>query len=152
MIWPFREKRQPPIGKSGLVFAEGPKGAASLFDLTCKYGDVTIEVNKGLLALVVDARKEYGTPDAVKLEPDGCQTTVLRIASEDGGFVVMSKMSGRGPMLKPDDAVLWVPFTYSEDIAKVSPDKRFGWIGLVRAKVNLPASFEDPLANITRFG
>jgi hypothetical protein len=120
--------------------------------LTCKYGHAEIELNKGILAIVLDAKKEFGTPEPVKLEPDGTQTAVLRVVSEDGGFVVTSKTLGRGPRLSPDDAVIWVPDAFSDEVARLSSDRRFGWVGLIRAKVNFPASFKNPFENITRFG
>ena len=66
--------------------------------------------------------------------------------SEDGGFVVTSKTLGRGPLLSPDDAVIWVPDAFSDEVAKLSSDRRFGWVGLIRAKVNFPA----PLSNSSK--
>jgi hypothetical protein len=129
------------------------KSGDALFRLNCKYGDTVIEPNKGLLAIVVDLRKEHGgVPVPVIVAPDGSQTAEVKVASEDGGFTVVSATPpGRTPMLKPGDPVLWVPKRYSKEIAKASPDKRHGWVGLIRARVNLPASFANPFQNVTRF-
>jgi hypothetical protein len=88
-----------------------------------------------MVALVLDASREFPEiPDAVKIEPDGSQLALLKVVSEDGGFIVAAKTpSGRGDRLKPGDFVMWVPHTW---IDTPSPDKRFGWVGLIRAKIN----------------
>jgi hypothetical protein len=144
MIWPFK-KRQSSDGE--LFFTD----SSALFKLNCKYGDTQIEPNKGVAAIVVDETKEFDVPDGIILDPEGRQTVVLRVASEDGGFLVVAKTAGRGPLLNPKDAVIWVPYIFSEEVAKVSPDKRFGWVGLIRAKINFPAPFKNPMENLTRY-
>ena len=106
MIWPFTKKKSPPL----FVFRDG----SAMFPMQCKYGDTTIEPKKGLVALVSDAWKEFDLPTAVKIDADGSQTAVLRVASDDGGFVVIAKTPpGRGDPLQPGDLVMWVPMTYS---------------------------------------
>jgi hypothetical protein len=86
---------------------------------------------------VLDARKEFGVPVPVKVEPDGSQIAVLRVISEDGGFIVSSQTPpGRGPPLQPGDFVTWVPVAFHEPTAKLSGDPRFGWVGVIRAKIN----------------
>jgi hypothetical protein len=144
MIWPFK-KRQSSDGE--LFFTD----SSALFSLTCKYGYTRIEPNKGVVAIVLDATKELGVPEHMGLEPDGRQTVVLRVASEDGGFLVLATTSGRGPLLNPKDAVVWVPYIFSEEVAKISPDKRIGWVGLIRAKINFPTPFKNPMENLTRY-
>ena len=74
-------------------------------------------------------------PAAVKVEADGKQTAVLRVTSDDGGFLVMAKTAGSGELLAPGDFVFWVPMSHSADVAAVSSDARFGWVGLIRAKI-----------------
>lgn len=145
MIWPFDRKRTTT--EPELVFTS----SASLFKMTCKYGHVKIKLNRGLLAVVIDAKQEFGTPEVVKTEADGTQTAALRVVSEDGGFVVMSRTVGRGPPLSPDDAVIWVPTAFSEEVGGLSEDKRLGWVGLIRARVNFPASHKNPFENLTQF-
>jgi hypothetical protein len=92
-----------------------------------------------------------GVSERIILEPDGRQTVALRVASEDGGFLVVAKTAGRGPLLNPKDAVIWVPDIFSEEVAKVSPDTRFGWVGLIRAKINFPTPIKNPMENLTRY-
>lgn len=123
---PAPEPAQPLVFKSGKGF----------FELQCKYGHTKIGKGTAIVALVLDARKDYGTPVAVKIAPDGCQTAVLRVASDDGGFVVLAQTpSGIGDRLQPDDVILWVPSTYNEQIGKAMGDPRSGWVGFIRAKV-----------------
>jgi len=44
--------------------------------------------SKGIIGLVLNAKKEFGTEQSVKVEPDGRQMAMLKIASKGGGFVV----------------------------------------------------------------
>lgn len=130
-MWPFR-KRNQGANPSILSFRDG----RAFFEMQCKYGDTRLEENKGVVALVLDAAKEFGTSVAVKTETDGRQIAALRVASEDGGFVVMaSTPSKRGDPLHPGDAVIWVPSVYNEVVAKGFGDRRSGWVGFIRAKV-----------------
>lgn len=108
----------------------------SFFRMQCKYGDTKIELNKGVVAIVLDAGEIAPGVPPIKVEPDGSQTAAIRVASEDGGFIVLAKApAGHGDVLKPGDAVMWVPSAYSEQVAAASPDKRSGWVGLIRAKI-----------------
>jgi len=131
-LWPFAKKKvaEPPT----FVFSDTEAGRKSFFKLQCKYGDTEIEKGKPLLAIVLDASREFpGIPDPVKIEPDGSQLAVIRVVSEDGGFVVPAKTpSAKGDRLIPGDVVAWVPHTLVET---PFPDKRIGWVGLIRAKV-----------------
>jgi hypothetical protein len=145
MIWPFDRKKEP--SKPSMMFTNGD----SLFDLTCKYGHVEIVLNVAMVAIVLDAKEKAGIPVSVKVESDGTQTAMLKVVSPDGGFTVMSKTTARGPLLSPGDAVVWVPIGFHEETANISPDRRLGWVGMIRAKINFPTPFENPLENITTF-
>ena len=138
-----------------MEFPDTDKGADGLFWLTCKYGHVVIVENTAMLAMVMDQREEYDLTElkeAVKTEADGVQIAYLKVVSEDGGFNVMAKTAGaRGPKLEPGDLVLWVPKTYVNKLSTIAPDKRFGWVGFIVAKVNLPTRMDNPFKNITRF-
>jgi hypothetical protein len=130
MIWPFKKKPVQSIAilpfKSGHAFVE----------YQCKFGHTKIEQNKGIFAVVLDSRKEFRTHESVKIDKNGVQTAALRVASDDGGFNVLATTpSGKGDPLKPDDVVVWVPMQYSKEMASVSDDARFGWVGLILAKV-----------------
>lgn len=64
----------------------------------------------------------------------GLQTCSLKVASDDGGFLVLAQTAGNGPKLEPGMLVAWQAGTYSADIGKVnSEDQRFGWVGLIIA-------------------
>ena len=56
MIWPFDRKKKQS-SEPELHFTN----SASLFRMTCKYGHAEIELNKGVWAVVLDAKKEFGT-------------------------------------------------------------------------------------------
>ena len=136
-FWPFGTKAKAPE-RPTFVFTDTDAGRKAFFDLQCKYGDVQIEKGKGMVALVLDAREISRIPDAVKIEPDGSQLALIKVISEDGGFIVVAKTLGSGgDRLKPGDFVLWVPDALMEipDTLEV-PDKRLGWVGLIRAKIN----------------
>jgi hypothetical protein len=121
------------------------RSSAAFFHGQCEHGDTTIERNKGIVANVLDARKDLGTAAAVQIEPDGRQLVVLRVASDDGGFVVpASTPSGSGDPLEPGDIVIWVPSIYSKEFGGHLQDKRCGWIGLIRAKIRPQSDSIDP--------
>ena len=97
------------------------------------------------MALVVDARKEFGVATAVAVREDGTQTATLRVVSPDGGFrVFASTPSGKGDRLKAGDVVLWVPFVFKDEIGSKTEDRRTGWIGLIRAKVKPEIDMSKP--------
>jgi hypothetical protein len=121
----------------------------AFFRLQCKYGHVDIQVGTGQIAIVLDAAKMFGVPVPVKIKPDGSQEALLKVVSEDGGFVVMAKTLGKGDRLVPGDIVMWVPVSYSNIVASVGEDKRFGWVGLIRAKVDW--QWSDPQKNFSDF-
>ena len=134
-FWPFGTKAKAPE-RPTFVFTDTDAGRKAFFDLQCKYGAVQIEKGKGMVALVLDAREISRIPDAVKIEPDGSQLALIKVISEDGGFIVVAKTLGSGgDRLKPGDFVLWVPETLLE-ITSMETDKRLGWVGLIRAKIN----------------
>lgn len=135
MVWPFSNNKEKQKRRS-MVFTTG----VDFFKYQCKYGQTSIAPNQGIVALVLDASVEFGTPVAVKVESDGRQMAVLKVASEDGGFVVCAYTpTGKGERLKPGDVVVWLPVSYCEDIVHNNKDVdlRLGWVGLIVAKVAL---------------
>jgi hypothetical protein len=106
-------------------------GTAAL-EYACRYMESPLEENASLPGVVLDAVKMFGTPAAVKIEPDGSQIATLRIASDDGGFIVIAGTAGRkGPKLQPGQFVLWHAGKYLPGVAKSSKDTRIGWVGLI---------------------
>lgn len=93
----------------------------------------------------MDASKEFGTGVSVKVKPDGIQLVTLKVASQDGGFLVIAETaSGRGDRLKPDDVVIWVPIQHLKEVAPDGADERFGWVGFVVAKVRPEIDLANP--------
>ena len=119
------------------VFADNEAGRKAFFELQCKYGDTKIELNKGVVALVLDGRSEFNWQTPVQSpawgRDDGSQAVALKVISEGGGFVVMAHTAGVGPELHPGDFVLWVPIDKFRN--PFSEEARTDWVGTVRAKV-----------------
>lgn len=105
---------------------------AAAFLFACQSLDCTLRPMKPLPAMVMDASGMFDTAEGVKREADGTQLAMLKVASSDGGFFVLSKTSGAiGPDLSVGDFVAWMPFEYSDDLASSSVDQRFGWVGMI---------------------
>jgi len=122
-MWPFDKPKQrqqlPPV----LYFKSG----AAFLEYQCKYGHTEIVENTAIIALVLDARKELGRWSAVLIGEDGSQAALLRVASDDGGFIVSATTpSADGEKLSPDDVVIWVPMRFVSEIANHFSDRREG--------------------------
>jgi hypothetical protein len=139
MVWPFKRRRTNLSKK--LRFKSGRE----FFEHQCKYGNTKLKINSSIVALVLDARNELGTPTAVSIRSDGTQLAALRVASEDGGFLVFSStLSGKGQKLKPGDVVIWEPSSFNAELSGKTSDQRTGWIGFIRAKVKPVISLTGP--------
>jgi len=130
-------KKQPSASSNGgseaapLYFKDGTAALEFACTLGCdlKRGSV-------LPAVVLDSKALFGTQEAVKTQPNGIQTVALKVASSDGGFLVMSQTLGpNGPKLQPGDLVAWQAGEFASAVVETlkSPDKRFGWVGFVIA-------------------
>lgn len=129
-VWPFNRKTKPRLG--ALVFETGE----GFIDYHCKYMITRLAAGTPLAAVVLDATEAFGTKAPVKTHENGIQTVALRVASDDGGFLVIAKTaSSAGDLLKPGDVVAWVPGQHLPQLARASDDERFGWVGLVVAKI-----------------
>lgn len=145
MVWPFSKKKTVGLPQK-LPFKSG----AAFLEYQCKFGYTDIQPKQGIVALVMDAAKEFGAESPVKIEPDGTQIVALKVASEDGGFLVISRTaSGRGNRLKPDDVVIWVPVLHSQEVVPDGVDERFGWTGFVVAQVKPEIDVANPNLEIT---
>lgn len=141
MIWPFSKKEKSTGMPQKLPFKSG----AAFLEYQCKFGQTDIRPKQGIVALVLNCSKEFGTADPVKVESDGRQGAALKVASEDGSFIVMAQTpSGQGDRLKPDDVVIWVPVSHSKEIVPDSMDDRFGWVGFIVAKVKPEIDMANP--------
>lgn len=147
MVWPFSKKTKAPAGMpQKLPFKDG----AGFLEYQCKYGFTDIRPKQGIVALVLDSKKEFGTATPVKVDERGVQTATLKVASEDGGFIVSAQTpSGKGDPLRPGDVVIWVPLQHIGDAAVPDGlDKRFGWVGFIVAKVEPEIDLANPNFNI----
>ena len=132
-MWPFNKRSAPPTLRG-----------QGFFDLQCKYGHTEIAAGQGVVAIVMDAKATFGTPVSVKVDEQGRQQAAIKVASEDGGFIVMAATpSNLGEPLTPGDLVIWVPKTYMESVAQAFGDKRAGWVGFIRAKVAAEVTTPD---------
>ncbi len=113
------------------------KSNADAFDYVCKYMDNTLKKDSIIPALVMDSKEFAGTEVSVKKDERGIQTALLKVASDDGGFLVMAQTPNAGqPDLMPGDLVGWHAYEYSKEMAKAGDD-RFGWVGFIVAKLAL---------------
>jgi len=88
-MWPFSKKQKPPASGSGVLFKAGSNEA--FFEMQCKFGFSEVKIGKGVAAIVLDAVKEFGAPVAIKTEDDGTQLAMIKVASDQGGFVIPAK-------------------------------------------------------------
>jgi len=107
------------------------KDNTSAFEYACKYLECEVAEGAMLPAIVQDGKALFGTPASVSAATDGTQTAAIKVASKDGGFLVVAKTPGRGPQLKPGDFVAWLAGSHVAKLAEAAPDKRFGWVGLI---------------------
>ncbi|WP_417491694.1 hypothetical protein [Maricaulis sp.] len=98
------------------------------FEHACAEHDTLIVPEQPLLAMVLESVADAGGED------DGCAQLTLKVASEDGGYIVISRttFAPKQP-LHPGDLVCWVPLQHDAELAARAPDERFGWVGLVFA-------------------
>lgn len=129
-MWPF-SKREPKAADA-LYFKDGQ----AFYEMQCKYGQTDLQTGQGVVALVLDSEKEFGTKAPIKIDADGRQLAMLRVAASDGGFMVPAYTpSKNGDPLKPGDIVIWVPAIYNAEVGERLGDHRAGWVGFIRAKV-----------------
>ena len=127
-IFNWKKKSRLPV----MTFETGE----AFVDYHCKYMNTRLQVGSPLAAVVLDAMQRVGVPVAVKVDEDGNQMAMLRVASDDGCFVVLAQTaSGKGDRLVPGDAVAWIPGQYLSGVGASSNDERSGWVGLIVAKI-----------------
>ena len=89
-----------------------------------------------LPAIILDARSEFGSDAPLAFDEAGNANVMLKVASEDGGFIVFSRTIGAPDKgLDVGDLVCWVPLQHDESLATEANDPRFGWVGLVFASL-----------------
>ena len=129
----FKRKKATPSSASKkdmppLYFKDGN----AALEYACKFMECPLREGSFLPAVVLDSRESFGTQAAVKTQEDGNQIAMLRVASDDGGFLVMATTANpKGPKLQPGQLVAWTAMKHVPAIADAVEDKRFGWVGLI---------------------
>lgn len=102
--------------------------------MACDELNTVLTPEQPLPAIILDARSEFGSDAPLAFDRDGNANVMLKVASDDGGFIVFSRTIGAPEKgLDAGDLVCWVPLQHDEALAKESNDPRFGWVGLVFA-------------------
>ena len=115
-----------------LVFRDG----FDALTFICRHIEDPPSEGASLPAVILDASDMFG--EGVKINPDGNQVALLRVASSDGGFAVIATTAGaNGPALKPGQLVLWQALSYSGALAQAAFDDRFGWLGVITGTLKL---------------
>jgi hypothetical protein len=108
------------------------KSNEAAFKFACKLHPDEISEGTGHVGLVLDSKILIGADVSVKVQSDGRQLTILKIANSDGGFVVPAMTAIKNaPALKPGDLVMWVAGQFLPDLAEKLGDPRKGWVGLI---------------------
>jgi hypothetical protein len=108
------------------------KSNEAAFEYACQFMQSELAKGRSLPALVLDAAKEHGTAKSVAVDAKGIQTALLMVCSKDNGFrVIATTAASGGHKLVPGDFVAWQAMQYSEQLAEVGTDQRFGWVGLI---------------------
>ena len=128
-------KRKKPIHSSASESGIPPlyfKDGNAALEYACKFMECPLGEGSFLPAVVLDSRELFGTQTAVKIQDDGNQLAMLRVASDDGGFLVAATTANpKGPRLQSGQLVAWKAMKYVPAIAETTKDKRFGWVGLI---------------------
>lgn len=127
----FKRKLRPANAGTAFPPLHFKDGGAAL-EYACKYLECPLNEGAFLPALVLDTHVLVGAAASVLTQQDGNQAAMLRVASRDGGFVVLASTAGpSGPRLQPGDLVAWCAGAHSPDVAAVMTDSRSGWVGLI---------------------
>ncbi len=122
------------------------KTTQDAFEHACNELNPQIEPEQPMVALVLDSAEEFGADEAITIEDSGNARLTLKVASKDGGFVVLSRtIKPPKESIAPGDLVCWVPLKHDPQLAAQASDDRFGWIGLVFATLE-PQWEEDEWA------
>jgi hypothetical protein len=125
----FLKPKRPSPDLSQYLEFKSPEAA---FEFACQLHSDNIQEQSGHVAIVLDSRALLGIEEAVKTMADGRQLVTIKVASQDGGFVVPAQTAvNNAPALKPDDLVLWVAGKYMANLGKKFGDKRCAWVGLI---------------------
>lgn len=113
------------------------KNGSAAFEFACTSLQCELVAKAMLPALVVNAVDALGADTPIVTMSNGTQMLALRIASQDGGFLVLSgSLSASGPSLQPGDLVAWhAGGPIERETAELTKDPRSKWVGIVVAKL-----------------
>ena len=113
------------------------KDGAAAFEFACMTLQCELVAKAMLPALVVNAVDALGADTPVITMPNGTKMLALRIASKDGGFLVLAgSLSASGPTLQPGDLVAWhAGQPIERETTELTKDPRSQWVGIVVAKL-----------------
>jgi hypothetical protein len=111
-----------------LIFRDGFEALTHI----CQHMEDLLREGASVPAVVMDGSEMFDPAQAVKRNPDGNQIALLRVASSDGGFMVLATTGGpNGPKLRPGQLVIWRALSHSPAIAQAAFDDRYGWLGII---------------------
>lgn len=133
----FLKKKAAPAASSHPEL-HSYKDSFAAFDAHCRNLDCSIRPGRPLSAIVLDA-KDFLQKDSVSILDNGIQRAILKVASRDGGFIVVADSYGaKGPKLQPGLLVEWIPSHHSDERLKylsvlgpAARDRRCGWFGCI---------------------
>lgn len=113
------------------------RDAQAALQFACESLQCDLAAGEILPALVPDATIALGADSPVVRLETGTQMVALRVASKDGGFLVLAgTLSSSGPSLASGDLVAWqAGKTMPRETAQLTKDARSRWVGIVLAKL-----------------
>jgi hypothetical protein len=119
------------------------KDGAAAFEFACTSLQCDLAAKAMLPALVLNAVDALGAETPVVVMPNGTQMLALRVASKDGGFLVLAgSLSAGSPSLQPGDLVAWhAGQPIERETAELARDPRSQWVGIVVAKLKSEYTF-----------
>jgi hypothetical protein len=129
----LKNKKAPPAGAGVPLFF---KDNAAAFAFACSNLAQELKAGIYLPALVQDGSTFLVGGASVQRNPDRNQLALLSVCSADGGFPLLaSSASPNGPVLKPDDLVIWQAGSPVAALSSSVSDQRSSWAGLIVAKL-----------------
>lgn len=110
------------------------KDGVAALEYACKFMKCPLYEGSSLPAIVLDPREMFGAAATIQTLKDGNQVAMLRVASDDGGFLVFAATAGpKGPKLQPGNLVAWKAAKHSTEVAASmgAKDARSGWVGII---------------------
>jgi hypothetical protein len=112
------------------------KDAQGAFEYACMCMKCELRQGAGNIAIVQDSKALFGASVSVKRKSNGVQLATLKVAAQDGGFLVPAETSTDiASDLNVGDLVLWMAGQHVPNMAQAMGDVRSGWVGLIVARM-----------------